>query len=65
MVFSKYVESLRKKGKTQSDVAEELGKARCTINRWCNGGNISNDDILAVQKWSGGRVKPLDWFKKS
>jgi len=64
MQFGDYVKTLKKKGVNQSDVAEQLGKARCTINRWCTGKTIPEpDDIKAVAKWSKNRVKLTDWYK--
>ena len=57
--YEKYLMLCDKNKKTPSGAALEMGLSKTTVNRWKNGGGITDATILKVATYFGVTVKEL------
>lgn len=61
MRFSDFI---TQSGKTQSQVAEELGTSQANVSRWSSGESLPEATLIKkIYDWSGGEVQPNDFYE--
>jgi len=59
----KFKEWIKEKGKTQEDVARDLGVAQGLISSWCNGERLPRaENMQKIIKYTGGEVTANDFY---
>ena len=61
MTLDQYLE---RSGKTEADFGVDVGMSRSQIYRLRRGWKPSWDAIVAIEKATGGKVKPNDWPRR-
>ena len=63
MTLKEWIKSRRDKGVLVRivDIANDLGVARTTLSRAINGGDIRLSLVAAINRMTGGKVRPSDW----
>lgn len=62
MLFKDWI---KKTGKTQQEVANDLGVAQGLISSWCNGERLPRPENMAkIVEYTGGEVQPNDFYEE-
>lgn len=60
-----FKEWIKKRGKTQQEVANDLGVAQGLVSSWCNGDRLPRPENMAkIVEYTGGEVQPNDFYEE-
>lgn len=66
MTLEEYLETAGRDRLSKIELAGKLSVSPITVNRWLSGSRFPDKGmILAVEKATGGKVRPADWFVDS
>jgi len=56
---------IEKSGKTQEQIAADLGVTQGSVSRWCLGLAIPRPEMMAkIVEYTGGEVQPNDFYEE-